>query len=103
MERQIYPDLPICRFHDLPKTWLARSRALPNFRRLKSALRFSVINYGLKSIAWFILGFFVINYNLKPVAMVRKFLTFRTHSPPLDRLSFLCYHCAMERDSQSTA
>jgi hypothetical protein len=24
-----FPDLPICRFHDLPKTWLGRNFALP--------------------------------------------------------------------------
>ncbi len=27
-----------------------------NFRRLNSALRFCVINYGLKSVAWFAFG-----------------------------------------------
>ena len=26
---RIFPDLPICRFHDLPTTWLGRSLALP--------------------------------------------------------------------------
>ncbi len=35
-----------CRF------WLGRSLALPLFRRLKSALSFCVINYGLKPVAW---------------------------------------------------
>jgi len=34
-----------------------------NFRRLMSALRFFVINYGLKSVAWFAFGC-VVNYGL---------------------------------------
>jgi len=37
------------------------------FRRLKSALSFFVINYGLKSVAWFAFGH-IINYRLKPIA-----------------------------------
>jgi hypothetical protein len=36
-----------------PSLRLGRSLSLPKFRRLKSALKFFVINYGLKSIAWF--------------------------------------------------
>jgi len=28
-EPNLFPDLPICRPHDLPKTWLGRSLALP--------------------------------------------------------------------------
>ncbi len=58
-----------------------KSPNLQDFRRLKSALKFSrhqlraearsmlafdyVVNYGLKSVAWFALGC-VINYGLKP-------------------------------------
>ena len=66
-EPNLFPDLPVCRFHDLPKTWLGRSLALLRFRRLKLALRFFVINYGLKPIAWIVCGC-AINYGLKSVA-----------------------------------
>jgi len=42
------------------------------FRRLKSALIEFVINYGLKSVAWFAFGR-VINYGLKFVAWMTYF------------------------------
>jgi hypothetical protein len=31
-----FPDLPICRLHDLPKTWLGRNFALPLFALQKT-------------------------------------------------------------------
>jgi hypothetical protein len=34
-----FPDLPICRFHDLPTTWLGRNFALP-LSRLSSCASF---------------------------------------------------------------
>ena len=43
-----------------------------NFRRLKLALGFFVINYGLKPVAWIVC---VNNYRLKPVAWEGNFLT----------------------------
>jgi len=45
-------------------------RANPQgFRRLKSALMFFVINYGLKPVAWIVCGC-VINCGLKPIAWI---------------------------------
>jgi hypothetical protein len=52
--------------HSLP-FWLGRSLAIPIFRRLKSALRFFIINYGFKTRS--VNGFgCVIKYGLKSTA-----------------------------------
>jgi hypothetical protein len=45
----------------------AGARPSKKIRRLKSALRFFVTDYGLKSVAWFVFDG-VINYGLKPAA-----------------------------------
>jgi len=70
-------DLPISQPAD--KFGSAGTSPSQNFRRLKSALSFFVINYGLKSVAWFVFGC-VTNYGLKSVAW-GIFLTFGTHYP----------------------
>ena len=54
-------------FRHSPSFWLGNSLALPRFRRLKSALREIVNNYGLKPVAWIVRGCFI-NYGLKSVA-----------------------------------
>jgi len=48
---------------------------IQNFRRLKSALKFCVINYGLKSVAWFAFNC-IINYGLMPIAWGGKIFDF---------------------------
>jgi len=55
-----------------PSSGRAGARPSKKICRLKSVLNFFVTDYGLKSVAWFVLNC-VINYGLKPAAWEENF------------------------------
>ncbi len=65
----------------------AGARPSKKIRRLKSALSFFVINYGLKSVAW--LAFGCVIYGLKPVAWESNDGLFELSREPLNPFSAL--------------